>query len=98
MLDSPTGRWKRASRKYSLPDDRQLNWLEVSGILARLDIQEIERFGNYAVFAGRHLDDPITVVVDGWDIPFEDLVYNLSTIGISRIEIEAALESLYSDH
>ena len=81
-----------------MPDDRHLSWLEVSGILARLDIQEVERFGSYAVYLGRNLDDLITIVVDGWDIPFEDLVYNLSKIGISRIEIEAALESLYSDH
>ncbi len=81
-----------------MPDDRQLSWLEVSGILARLDIHQVERFGSYAVYVGRHLDDLITVVVDGWDIPFEDLVYNLSKIGISRFEIEAALESLYSDH
>ena len=46
-----------------LPDATNLNWLEVTGILARLGIEEVERF-----------------------------------IGISRIEIEAALESLYSDH
>ncbi|MDE2786252.1 MAG: hypothetical protein OXL37_06270 [Chloroflexota bacterium] len=80
------------------PDGRNLNWLEVSGVLARLGIEEIERFGGYAVYISALGDDVITVVVDGWDVPFDDLAFNLSKIGISRVEIEAALESLYTDH
>ena len=81
------------------PDGANLNWLEVSGILARLGIEEIvERFGGYAVYFSASGDDVITVVVDGWDVPFDDLAFNLSKIGISRVEIEAALESLYTDH
>ena len=79
-------------------DGANLNWLEVNGILARLGIEEIERFGEYAVYIGVQGGDVITVVVDGWDIPFDDLAFNLSKVGISRVEIEAALESLYTDH
>ena len=81
-----------------LPDSSNLNWLEVTGILARLGIDEIERFGEYAVYVGHQGDDFVTIVTEGWDIPFDDFVFNLSKIGISRIEIEAAYESLYSDH
>ena len=81
-----------------LPDERSLNWLEVTGILARLGIEEVERFGEYAVYIGVEGDDVITVVIEGWDISFNDFVRNLSKAGISRVEVEAALESLYSDH
>ena len=81
-----------------LPDERSLNWLEVTGILARLGIEEVERFGEYAVYIGVEGDDVITVVIEGWDISFNDFVRNLSKAGISRVGVEAALESLYSDH
>ena len=77
---------------------RSLNWLEVTGILARLGIDEVERFGEYAVYVGSQEDGIVTIVVEGWDIHFDDFVFNLSKIGISRVEIEAALESLYEDH
>ena len=80
------------------PDGANLNWLEVGGILARLGMEEIERFGGYAVYINATGDDAIIVVVDDWDVPFDDLAFNLSKIGISRVEIEAALESLYTDH
>ena len=39
-----------------------------------------------------------TLVVEEWDIPFADLARDLAAIGIGRVEVEAALESLYSDH
>ena len=81
-----------------MPSARRLNWLEVTGILARLVIEEVERFGPYAVYVGEHADAIITITAEGWDIPFDDLVLILSMIGISRVEIEAALESLYDDH
>ena len=81
-----------------LPDATNLNWLEVTGILARLGIEEVERYGEYAVYVGTQGDDVVTIVTEGWDIPYDDLVFNLAQIGISRVEIEAALESLYSDH
>ena len=81
-----------------MPSPRNLNWLEVTGILARLGIEEVERFGEYAVYVGRQDDRIITITTEGWDIPFDDLVFILSKIGISRVEIEAALESLYTDH
>ena len=79
-------------------NQRNLNWLEVTGILARLGIDEIERFGAYAVYVGGQGDDVVSIITEGWDIDFEDLAFNLSIIGITRVEIEAALESLYSDH
>ena len=75
-----------------------LNWLEVAGILALLGIEQVELYGAYAVFVGEQGDDLITVTIEDWDVPFEDLAFILSTIGISRIEIEATLESLYDDH
>ena len=81
-----------------MPSPQNLNWLEVHGILARLGIEEIERFGGYAVYVGSQNDSVITIVTEDWDIPFDDLVFVLSSIGITRVEIEAALESLYSDH
>ena len=81
-----------------MPSPQNLNWLEVHGILARLGIEEIERFGGYAVYVGGQNDSVITIVTEDWDIPFDDLVFVLSSIGITRVEIEAALESLYSDH
>ena len=77
---------------------RNLNWLEVTGILARLGIDEIERFGDYGVYAGTLDGNYITIFTEGWDIAFDDLAFNLSTIGVSRAEVEAALESLYDDH
>ncbi|MCE2500399.1 MAG: hypothetical protein J4G13_06000 [Dehalococcoidia bacterium] len=77
---------------------QSLNWLEVTGILARLGIDEVERFGEYAVYVGGQEDGIVTIVAEGWDIDFDDFVFNLSKIGISRVEIEAALESLYEDH
>ena len=81
-----------------MPSLQNLNWLEVTGILARLGIEEIERFGGYAVYVGSQSDSVVTIVTEDWDIPFDDLVFVLSKICVSRIEIEAALESLYSDH
>ena len=81
-----------------MPSPQNLNWLEVHGILARLGIEEIGRFGGYAVYVGSQNDSVITIVTEDWDIPFDDLVFVLSSIGITRVEIEAALESLYSDH
>ena len=81
-----------------MPSDRNLSWLEVTGILGRLDIQQVERFGAYAVYVGSQDDSTIIITTDDWDIPFDDLAFILSKIGISTVEIEAALESLYSDH
>ncbi len=77
---------------------RSLNWLEVTGILARLGIDEVERFGAYAVYVGSQEDGIVTIVTEGWDTHFDDFVFNLSKIGINRVEIEAALGSLYEDH
>ena len=81
-----------------MPDARTLNWLEVTGILGRLGFNEIHRIGSYAVYCNSEGQPPIAIVIDQWDIPFDDLARDLSAIGVSRIEIEAALESLYSDH
>ena len=81
-----------------MPSERYLNWLEVTGILARLGIDEIERYGEYAVYVGQQDGNVVTIVTEGWEIPFEDFVFNLSKVGISRVEVEAALESLYEDH
>ena len=81
-----------------MPDNPNLNWLEVTGILARLGIEQVERYGAYTVFVGEQGDDLITIIAEDWDVPFDDLLFILSKIGGSRTELEAALESLYSDH
>ena len=54
--------------------------------------------GAYAVFNNGAGQPPITLVVEDWDIPIDDLAQDLATIGISRVEVEAALASLYQDH
>lgn len=81
-----------------MPDAPMLNWIDVTGILERLGFEQIFRMGAYAVFNNGEGQPPITLVVEGWDIPFADLARDLAAIGISRVEVEAALESLYSDH
>lgn len=75
-----------------------LSWLEVTGILERLGFEQIFRMGAYAVFNNGEGRPPITLVVEEWDIPFDDLARDLAAIGIRRVEVEAAFESLYSDH
>lgn len=81
-----------------MPDAPMLNWMDVRGILERLGFEEIFRVGAYAVFNNGPGQPPITLVVEEWDIPFADLARDLAVIGISRVEVEAAFESLYSDH
>lgn len=81
-----------------MPDAPMLNWIDVTGILERLGFEQIFRVGAYAVFSSEGSQDRLTLVVEEWDIPFDDFARDLSAIGISRVEVEAALESLYRDH
>ena len=81
-----------------MPDAPLLNWIDVEGILERLGFEQVFRAGAYAVFSNEEGQTRITLVVEEWDIPFDDFARDLSAIGISRVEVEAALESLYSDH
>lgn len=81
-----------------MPDAPMLSWLEVTRILERLGFEQIFRMGAYAVFNNGEGRPPITLVVEEWDIPFDDLARDLAAIGIRRVEVEAAFESLYSDH
>lgn len=81
-----------------MPDAPLLNWIDVEGILERLGFEQVFRAGAYAVFSNEEGQGRITLVVEEWDIPFDDLARDLSAFGISRVEVEAALESLYSDH
>lgn len=81
-----------------MPDAPLLNWIDVEGILERLGFEQVFRAGAYAVFSNEEGQARITLVVEEWDIPFDDFARDLSAFGISRVEVEAALESLYSDH
>ena len=81
-----------------MPDAPLLNWIDVTGILERLGFEQTFRMGAYAVFNNGAGQPPITLVVEDWDLPFDDLAQDLATIGISRVEVEAALASLYHDH
>ena len=47
-----------------MPRDINLNWLEVTGILTRLGMEELERFGGYAVYIGRQGDSIITITTE----------------------------------
>ncbi len=81
-----------------MPYERKLSWQEITGILARLGMNEIYSSGVHRVYAdnqGRRI--PIHLTMQ-WDVPFDKIVRALSDVGISRVEVEAALESLYSDH
>lgn len=76
----------------------KLNLQEQLGILARLDFEEIYNPGLYAVYANSQNHRIVISLTEMWDVPFNDFARQLDVIGISRAEVEAALESLYSDH
>ena len=81
-----------------MPYERKLSWQEITGILARLGMDEVYRAGVHRVYVdnqGRRI--PIHLTMQ-WDVPFDMIARALSDVGVSRTEVEAALESLYSDH
>ena len=78
--------------------ERKLNLQEQLGILARLDFEEIYNAGLHAVYANSQSHRIVIHLTKRWDVPFNDFARQLAAVGISRVEVEAALESLYSDH
>ena len=81
-----------------MPGDRFLNVQEITGILDRLGFAEIYRTGMYAVYSDQRGRPVLLHLTTQWDRPFNDLVRQLASIGLTRAEVEAALESLYTDH
>lgn len=81
-----------------MTDDRMLSRYEVAGILARLGMKPIYSAGEHTVYVSDQDERIVLLLTERWDTLFSYLVADLSAIGISRTEIEAALESLYSAH
>ena len=78
--------------------DRKLNLQEQLGILSRLDFEEIYNAGSHAVYANSRNHRIVMHLTKRWDVPFNDFARHMAAVGVSRVEVEAALESLYSDH
>ena len=81
-----------------MPPDINLNPQEESAILARLGMTQIDRIGQYAIYASSDDRRILFRFTHQWDRGFNDLVSELERHGFSRAEVEAARESLYSDH
>ena len=81
-----------------MPDGSSLSWQEITGILERLGMEEIYRAGRYRVYVGDQNSRLVALVAERWDVPFGELMRNLSPLRFNRSEVEAALESLYGDH
>ena len=81
-----------------MPPDIKLSPQEEAAILARLGMNQIDRIGQYAVYVSSDARRILLYFTHRWDRPFNDLVIELARHGFTRTEIEAAYESLYSDH
>ena len=81
-----------------MTDARMLSRYEVAGILARLGMEPIYCAGEHTVYVSDQDERIVLLLTERWDTLFNYLAADLLAIGISRTEIEAALESLYSDH
>ena len=81
-----------------MPEDKWLSPQEVAGILARLGMNEIYSAGGHAVYASSQDRRVVIHFTEQWDIAFGEVVRHLEAISFSRTEVEAALESLYTDH
>ena len=81
-----------------MQSDIKLSPQEESTILARLGMSQIYHAGQHAVYASSQDQRIIFHFTHQWDRPFNDLARELFVHGFSRAEVEAALESLYTDH
>ena len=79
-------------------DEKNLSPYEVAGILARLGMIRLYDAGNHAVYVSSQDRRAVIHFTEQWGISFNELARHLSAVGISRVEVEAALESLYTDH
>ena len=75
-----------------------LNPQEETAILARLGMTRIDHVGQYAIYASSDDRRILFRFTHQWERLFSDLVSELARHGFSRAEVEAARESLYSDH
>ena len=82
------------------PYDQRLSWQETAGILARLGLESSYDAGPHSVYIGSHADGKRVVLhfTHRWDRTLAELIQDLAKNGFSRVEVEAAFESLYSDH
>ena len=78
--------------------DRILNQAEIIGVLARLGFDETYSSGAYVVYDNNKGGVILIHLASQWERTFDDLARQLSDYGITRTEVEVALESLYSDH
>ena len=82
------------------PYDQKLSRQETAGILARLGLESVYDAGPHSVYTGRHADGNRVVIhfTHRWDKTLGELMRDLGKNGFSWVEVEAAFESLYSDH
>ena len=82
------------------PDERRLSRQETAGILARLGLESCYDAGPHSVYVGSQADGKRVVFhfSHRWDRRLAELMQDLAKNGFSRVEVEAAFESLYSDH
>ena len=78
--------------------DPTLSPQEEAAILERLGMNQIERVGPYAIYIASDDRRILFEFEHQWDRPFNDLVVELARHGFTRTEVEAARESLYTDH
>lgn len=81
-----------------MPPDINLSPQEETAILARLGMTQIHRLGQYGIYASSDDRRILFRLTHQWDRSFNDLAAELARHGFSRTEVEAARESLYSDH
>ena len=75
-----------------------LSQQEIIGVFARLGLNETYNSGEYVVYEGDQGGSILIHLRAQWDRTFSDVARQLSIIGFSRTEVEAAYESLYADH
>ena len=81
-----------------LPPDIDLSPQEEVAILARLGMNQIDSAGPYAIYISADDRRILLHFEHQWDRPFNDLAIELARHGFTRTEVEAARESLYTDH
>ena len=82
------------------PYEQKLSRQETAGILARLGLESVYDAGPYSVYIGSRTSGERVVIhfTHSWDKTLAELMQDLGKNGFSRVEVEAAFESLYSDH
>lgn len=82
------------------PYEQKLSRQETAGILARLGLESSYDAGPHSVYIVSQADGKRVVLhfTYRWDRTLGELMQDLAKSGFSRAEVEAAFESLYSDH